>query len=76
MHREAQMTVLLRFADLQSRGVVANWPTLRRWVEREGFPPGKRLAANTRVWTEAEIEEWIASRPSETKREAAHARAA
>ena len=29
------MTVYLRFADLKERGIVNNWMTLRRWVERE-----------------------------------------
>ncbi len=54
---------LLRFKDLRQRKVVDNRPTLARWIEREGFPPGRMLGPNTRVWTEAEIEEWIASRP-------------
>ena len=56
------MTVLLRFADLKARGIVNNWPSLKRWIDREGFPPGRKLAANTRVWTEEEIEAWLASR--------------
>jgi hypothetical protein len=60
------MVTLLRFADLKAGGVVRNWPTLRRWIEREGFPPGRRIAPNTRAWTPAEIEGWIASRPSAT----------
>jgi hypothetical protein len=58
---------LLRFSDLKERGIVRNWPSLKRWVETIGFPPGRMLSPNTRVWTEAEIEEWLASRP--TKRE-------
>ena len=57
------MTSLLRFADLKSRGVVANWVTLRRWIDREGFPPGRMVGPNTRAWTEDEIETWLASRP-------------
>jgi hypothetical protein len=55
-------TTLLRFADLRARGVVTNWVTLRRWIEREGFPPGIKLASNTRAWTEDSVEEWLASR--------------
>ena len=43
------MTVLLRFSDLQVRGIVANWMTLRRWIEREGFPAGRKLGPNTRA---------------------------
>jgi hypothetical protein len=53
----------LRFADLKARGIVGNWVTLKRWVEREGFPPGIQLAPHTRAWREDEIEAWLASRP-------------
>jgi predicted DNA-binding transcriptional regulator AlpA len=54
----------LRFTDLKARGLVGNWQTLRRWVKREQFPPGRKIAAQTRVWTETEINDWIASRPT------------
>lgn len=68
-------TVLLRFADLKARGIVSNWPTLLRWIEHEGFPPGKKLAANSRAWTTESVEAWLASRPAastaERDREAA-----
>jgi len=64
------MTVLLRFADLKARGIVNNWMTLSRRVERDGFPPGKKLGPNTRVWTEAEIEAWLQSRPTAGRRAA------
>lgn len=56
------MTILLRFPDLKARGIVSNWPTLLRWIEREGFPAGVKLGPNTRAWTEAEIEAWLAAR--------------
>lgn len=62
-------TNLIRFADLKQRGIVHNWPTLRLWIDREGFPPGRRLGPNTRVWTETEIEDWIAKRPLADSRE-------
>jgi hypothetical protein len=55
---------LLRFADLKARGVVSNWVTLARWIEREGFPPGKRLGPNTRAWRDDEIEAWLETRPA------------
>ena len=61
------MTKLLRFKDLKERGIVTNWPTVKRWIDALGFPPGKHLGPQTRVWTEAEIEAWIASRPSGTE---------
>ena len=53
---------LIRFADLKSAGVVKNWPQVKRLVEREGFPPGFLLSANTRVWEEDEVAAWVASR--------------
>ena len=56
------MTVFLRFADLKARGIVSNWMTLRRWIEREGFPPGVKLGPNTRAWPEFDIDEWLAGR--------------
>ena len=43
---------LLRFADLKQRQIVFNHVTLKRWIEREGFPPGCMLGPNTRVWRE------------------------
>ena len=55
---------LLRFRDLKDRKIVTNHVTLKRWIEGEGFPPGRMLGPNTRVWREDEIEAWIMSRPS------------
>ncbi len=55
---------LLRFPDLKARGIINNWPTLRRWIERENFPVGFRIQ-NTRFWTEQSINDWIASRARE-----------
>jgi predicted DNA-binding transcriptional regulator AlpA len=57
----------LRFADLKAAGIVNSWPMLRRRVERDGFPPGIMLGPNTRVWSEQEIEDWLATRPSVKK---------
>jgi predicted DNA-binding transcriptional regulator AlpA len=56
--------ILLRFSDLKARRIVATWPTLRHWIEREGFPPGRKLGPNARAWTEQEINEWLAGRPT------------
>ena len=53
---------LVRFSDLKERGIVSNWPTLRRLLERAGFPPGIRLGAQARAWPEAEIDAWLESR--------------
>ena len=38
---------LLRFRDLKDRGIVSNHVTLKRWIEREGFPPGASCSAPT-----------------------------
>jgi hypothetical protein len=56
---------LLRFSDLKDRGIVSNYVTLARWIEREGFPPGFMMGPNTRAWRENEVEEWLASRPTD-----------
>ena len=56
---------LVRFIDLKKRNIVTNRPTLNRWIEKEGFPPGLLLGPNTRAWPESEIEAWLASRPTE-----------
>jgi predicted DNA-binding transcriptional regulator AlpA len=61
--RFPMLSRLLRFRDLKARGLVNNWVTLSRWVQEQGFPPGRLLGPNTRVWTEAEIEAWVVSRP-------------
>jgi hypothetical protein len=56
------MTTLLRFQDLVARGVVRNRVTLKRMIERNGFPRGVMISTNTRAW---DLDErWIASRSS------------
>ena len=52
----------LRFKDLKQRGIVRNWTTLLRLMETQGFPAGTRLGAQTRAWSEAEVEAWLESR--------------
>ena len=59
------MTIWLRFRDLKARGIVGTWPTFKRRIERDGFPPGRMIGPNTRAWTEEEIDEWYRSRPVE-----------
>jgi predicted DNA-binding transcriptional regulator AlpA len=55
---------LYRFKDLAQIGV-RNYPTLYRWIETQGFPKGRLLGENTRVWTEAELQSWFESRPTD-----------
>jgi len=58
---------LLRFRDLKSRGIVNNHMTLKRWIEREGFPTGFMIGPNSRAWHESAVLAWLASRPIENK---------
>jgi len=53
---------LVKFAELRTRGIVTNRPTLKRWIAREGFPRPMILGANSLAWSEAEVEAWLASR--------------
>jgi hypothetical protein len=53
---------ILRYADLKKRNIVQNWPTLIRWIERQGFPAGIKLGPNSRGWYEDEVEAWLESR--------------
>jgi predicted DNA-binding transcriptional regulator AlpA len=58
------VTTLLRFKDLQARRIVANWPTLRRWIESQNFPPGRLIGPNSRAWSEMEVDSWLEGRPT------------
>lgn len=58
------MQRLLRFRDLQAAGIVNNWTSINYKVKHYGFPLGKYLSPNTRVWTDEEISAWVDSRPS------------
>jgi hypothetical protein len=49
----------LRYADLKVRGIVNNRVTLKNWIEKLGFPPGRMIGPNTRTWTEAEVTDWL-----------------
>jgi predicted DNA-binding transcriptional regulator AlpA len=53
---------LLRFRDLRERRIVENWPTLLRWIEREGFPAGIRLGPNCRAWESTAVADWLEGR--------------
>lgn len=53
---------LLRFPDLKRVGI-NNWPTLKRRIQQDHFPPGRYVGKNTRVWTEEEVGEWWDSLP-------------
>ena len=58
-------TRLLRFHDLQFRGIVFSRVQLNNLIAKEKFPPGLKLSANTRAWRETDVEEWISSRTTD-----------
>jgi hypothetical protein len=43
---------------------VSSWTKLKSLQAHENFPIGFMLSANIRAWTEAEVETWLASRPT------------
>src|SRR5262245_19031051 len=53
--------VLLRFPDLANYEI-RNWPTLRRWQAKLGFPEGFMLVQNSRVWYQDEVQAWVTAR--------------
>ena len=59
------MTQILRFHDLKARGIVRNWPQLRRMQLLYSFPDGFLLTPNVRGWVAEEVDHWIAARPRE-----------
>jgi len=61
--RQKELPVLLRFRDLKEAGIVNNWVTLKRWIKQQGFPAGKQLGPNTRVWEGEAVADWLAGRP-------------
>jgi hypothetical protein len=59
---------LLRYNDLVDRGIVNNKTTLRNWINKGIFPPGKLIGPNIRAWDEdADIASWAANRPTDPK---------
>jgi hypothetical protein len=71
---EHRQFMLLRFDDLKARGIVGNHAQLARLIKDHGFPAGRWLSRNAHVWTPAEIDSWMASRPTERPAEAAPAK--
>jgi predicted DNA-binding transcriptional regulator AlpA len=64
---QAGFPVLYRFKDLVAAGLVANRTSLTRLVDNDNFPPGVMIGRNTRVWRAADIEAWLATRPTARK---------
>jgi hypothetical protein len=55
----------LRFRDLKARGIANSWPYLKSLIEDHGFPPGKLVSPQIRLWDENSVSAWIESRPVE-----------
>ncbi len=64
MSKRERQRRLIRFRDLQERGIVENWPQLKRLVDTQAFPSGLYLGANSRAWFEDEIDAWLEARPT------------
>jgi predicted DNA-binding transcriptional regulator AlpA len=62
--RNTESRLFYRFRELKAMGIVGSWPTLLRWIAAGTFPPGVWLGPNVRAWAKADIDAWIASRPS------------
>jgi predicted DNA-binding transcriptional regulator AlpA len=59
-----RLTTFVRFRDLVAANIVQNWPTLRRLIREQQFPPGIMIGPNMRAWPAVEVEAWLASRPT------------
>lgn len=60
---------LLRVADVADR-LGTTTTTIYRWIRDGAFPPGRLIGPRARVWTEADLDEHLA-----TARELAEAQA-
>jgi predicted DNA-binding transcriptional regulator AlpA len=69
--REHRRRQLIRFRDLQERGIVENWPQLKRLVDNQNFPSGLYLGPNSRAWFEDEVDAWLDARPTTREETAA-----
>lgn len=58
---------ILRFKDLQQRGIVKSRAQLENLKKKYGFPLGRWMSPNCRVWFEDEVVSWIESRPIATE---------
>jgi predicted DNA-binding transcriptional regulator AlpA len=60
----SMLPLYIRYRDLAAAGIVASWNQLFKMIDTEGFPPGVLLSPNIRAWKLADVEEWLAKRPS------------
>jgi predicted DNA-binding transcriptional regulator AlpA len=57
----------IRYNDLVAKGIVNSRMTLKRLIDFQGFPAGVLITPNARAWDEAEVDEWISTRPAARK---------
>lgn len=57
------VTRFLRYKDLEERGIVNSWTSLRYKIKNNGFPQGRYIGPNSRAWTEEEVQEWLEALP-------------
>jgi predicted DNA-binding transcriptional regulator AlpA len=57
----------IRYPDLVAKGIVNSRMTLQRLIDFQDFPAGILITPNARAWDEAEIDRWIANRPTARK---------
>lgn len=55
---------LLQKPEAKAAAHIKSDTTFYRCIDEQGFPPG-RIVAGKRLWTEAEIEEWVLAQPSD-----------
>jgi Prophage CP4-57 regulatory protein (AlpA) len=61
------MTTYADTNELIKRGVFNSRMTLWRAIRDRGFPEGILITPSRRVWREADVDAWIASRPTGKK---------
>ena len=55
------------YNGLLRKGVFNSRMTLWRAIRDRGFPEGILITPSRRVWSEADVDAWIASRPTSKK---------
>lgn len=52
----------LTFDELRNRGIISNRTTLRRNIQKLGFPPPVQISAKRIAFSERKVTEWLESR--------------
>ncbi|MGB8899568.1 MAG: AlpA family phage regulatory protein, partial [Methylocella sp.] len=54
---------ILRYRDLQDRGIFNNRMALARALRQYNFPPPIELGSNSIGWDSADVAAWLSARP-------------